>query len=195
MNRAELKLAAKSQIKGNIGILFLISLVISLICALVAATGIGAILNVLVLTPAFSLATTCIYLNLAKGVVPQFKDAFGKFNEFWGAFKVIFLQGLFVSLWSLLFVIPGIVKSFSYAMALYIYAENPGMGACECITRSRAMMKGHKMELFVLGLSFFGWILLSMITFGIALIWVAPYMQATMVNFYNKIKTPVEVVG
>ena len=73
-------------------------------------------------------------------------------------------------------------------MADYILAENPGMAALEAIDRSKAMMDGHKADLFVLMLSFIGWTLLGAITFGIAYIWIVPYMSATYVNFYNTIK-------
>jgi uncharacterized membrane protein len=117
---------------------------------------------------------------------------FEGFKYFWPAFKVYFLVGLYTMLWSMLFVIPGIVKTYSYSQAAYIIAENPEMGANEAITRSREMMNGHKMELFVLQLSFIGWMLLGCITFGLAFIYVSPYMQATYVNFYHKVSsTPV----
>lgn len=89
---------------------------------------------------------------------------------------------------TVMLLIPGIVKSFSYSMSMYILAENKGMSAREAITRSKEMMNGHKLDLFVLYLSFFGWWLLCGITFGIAYIWVGPYMNAAVANFYNSIK-------
>ena len=194
MNRAELKYMAKQQIKGKIGTLFLVALVVSLITgALNLIPTVGSIASALI-GPAFTLATVAIYLKLANGESIAVGDVFSKFDQFWPAFKVNFLVNLFTALWSLLFVIPGIIKGFSYAMANFILAENPGIGAREAINRSKAMMDGHKMELFVLNLSFIGWYLLCGITFGIAAIWVVPYMSATMVNFYNSIKPAVEVV-
>lgn len=122
------------------------------------------------------------------GKKPAAADAFSGFDDFWSAFKVTFLVGLFTFLWSLLFIIPGIVKSLSYSMSLYILAENKGKGALECINESKNMTDGHKGELFVLALSFIGWILLGYITFGIALIWVIPYMNATQANAYESLK-------
>ena len=188
MNRAELKAAAKAQIKGHIGILFLISLVVALIGSLLnAIPAIGSIASMLI-TPALSLSVVRIYLNLTKGVSPKVADSFGAVGDFWCAFKVNFFVGLFTSLWSLLLYIPGIIKALSYSMALYILAENPDMPALEAIDRSKKMMDGHKMDLFVLYLSFIGWGLLCGITFGIAAIWVIPYMQATMTNAYNYLK-------
>lgn len=189
MNRAELKAAAKTQIRGKIGILFLISFIISLISSGVNVIPVaGSAVCVFVVTPAFALSTIYIYMNVVKGEHPSVGDAFSGFNDFWSSFKVSFLTGLFTMLWSLLLFIPGIIKGLSYSMAMYILAENPGKPALECIEESKQMTKGHKMELFVLELSFLGWALLGVITFGIALIWVIPYMQATYVNAYHKLK-------
>lgn len=192
MNRAELKAAAKSQIKGKIGILFVITLIVGLISSAASAVlslipG-GSLVVSIIITPAFALSIVRVYLNLMKGATPKAGDAFCGFDDFWAAFKVNFLVGLFTFLWSLLFVIPGIVKSYSYSMSTYILAENKGKPALECINESKAMTEGHKMDLFVLGLSFIGWELLCAITFGIAGIWVLPYMQATYANAYNSLK-------
>ncbi len=194
MNRAELKAAAKSQIKGKIGILFVITLIIGAISALagylLSLIPFGGLVAAIIITPAFTLSMVRVYLNLTKGVEPKAGDAFNGFDDFWSAFKVTFLVGLYTFLWSLLFVIPGIIKGISYSMSLYILAENKGKSASECIKESMAMTEGHKMELFVLSLSFIGWALLCSITFGIAYIWVLPYMQATFANAYNSLKRP-----
>ena len=99
------------------------------------------------------------------------------------------LVAVFTLLWSLLLYIPGIIKAISYSMSFYILAENPEMSAREALNESKKIMHGHKMDYFVLALSFIPWILLVMITFGIAAIWVAPYMQLTITNFYHSIKT------
>lgn len=192
MNRAELKAAAKNQIQGKIGILFLITLIIALISgvagAILSAIPGGSLVVSIIITPAFSLSLIRVYLNVAKGYTPKAGDAFCGFDDFWSAFKVTFLVGLFTFLWSLLFVIPGIIKSFSYSMSTYILAENKGKSALECINESKAMTDGHKMDLFVLGLSFIGWGFLCVITLGIASIWVIPYMNATYINAYNSLK-------
>lgn len=189
MNRAQLKSAAKQQIKGKIGILFVITIIISLITG--AAGGIlsllpfGSIVTTIIITPAFSLSIVRVYLTVISGVTPKAADAFSGFNDFWSAFKVSFLVGLFTFLWSLLLVVPGIIKGFSYSMSTYILAEDKGKPALECINESKAMTQGHKMELFILGLSFIGWGLLCVVTLGIASIWVEPYMQATYANAYD----------
>ena len=129
-----------------------------------------------------------------KGQQPEAKDAFCGFDDFFSAFKVNLLTGIFTFLWSLLFVIPGIIKSISYSMAMYVLAENKGKNAMECINESKAMTEGHKMDLFLLGLSFMGWILLTIVTCGIAYIWVGPYMSTTFANAYRSLKPAAPVV-
>ena len=187
--RAELKEMAKQQIKGNIGMLFVITLIIGAISGAAGAIPPLALAVSIIVTPAFSISIIRVYQELARsGKKPEAKDAFAGFDDFWCAFTAMFIAGLFTFLWSLLFIIRGIIKSFSFSQTMMIVAENKGIGARDAINRSKAMMDGRKMDYFVLGLSFIGWGLLCCITLGIAYIWVGPYMQATMVNFYNDIK-------
>lgn len=194
MDRVQLKAAAKQQIKGKIGILFVITLIVAVVSGLASLVlsfipVVGSVAAAVIVTPAFALSLVRVYLNVIAGGQPAAGDAFSGFDDFWSAFKVNFLVGLFTFLWSLLFVIPGIVKSFSYSMSMYILAENKGKPALECIAESKAMTNGYKWELFVLGLSFIGWILLGAITFGIAFIWIMPYMQATYAAAYGYLKS------
>ena len=119
---------------------------------------------------------------------PQVKNLFIGFNNYWKCFLINLLQGVYILLWTLLFIIPGIIKGYSYSMAFYILAENPDMTANEAITESREIMNGHKWELFVLGLSFILWAFAIVFTLGIAAIYVEPYMQLTITNFYHNIK-------
>lgn len=189
MNRAELKANAKQQIKGNIGILFAIALLaIAIIFAVNLIPIVGTLALALVISPALSLALITIYLNLTKGIKPQIADLFNQFNNFWSAFKATFFVGLFTMLWSLLLYIPGIIKALSYSMTMYILAEDPTKPALQAIRESKEMMHGHKADLFVLYLSFFGWFLLGYLTLGLLYIWLVPYMETTLANFYNSIK-------
>lgn len=98
----------------------------------------------------------------------------------------MFLRSLFIGLWSLLFVIPGIIKHYEYLMIPYILAENPGMDRQEAFAISKRMMMGQKWNVFVLDLSFIGWRILEGITLGIVgLFYVEPYYQATMAELYT----------
>lgn len=99
------------------------------------------------------------------------------------------LRAIFIFLWSLLLVIPGIIKSFSYSMTFYILADNPDLRPQEAIQRSRDMMRGHKWRLFELYLSFIGWYILALLTFGIGMFFLEPYIQQSVANFYEDLKT------
>lgn len=105
------------------------------------------------------------------------------------AVPVMGLICLYVMLWTILLIIPGIIKGYSYAMASYISIDNEELSAEECVQRSIEMMKGHKMQLFLLDLSFFGWALLSILTLGIGLLWLAPYQETAHIKFYEDLKS------
>ena len=100
----------------------------------------------------------------------------------------MFLMDLKVMLWTLLLVIPGIIMTFAYAMTPYILEEHPEIGAWDASTRSREMMKGHKFDLFWLYLSFIGWAILGILTFGIGYLWLSPYVSCSEIGFYNDLK-------
>lgn len=103
--------------------------------------------------------------------------------------KIMFLADLFLILWFCLFIIPGIVKSYSYRMVPYIVADQPELSGREAINRSREMMNGNKWRAFVLDLSFILWGLLSLITLGIVgVFYVNPYYQATNAELYHTLK-------
>lgn len=98
------------------------------------------------------------------------------------------LMTVLVFLWTLLLIVPGIIKSLAYSMAPYILKEDPEIGYMDALRKSEAMMQCHKMELFVLYLSFIGWILLGCITFGIGMLWVSPYIYGTVGLYYEDLK-------
>ena len=105
--------------------------------------------------------------------------------------KTMLCRDIFIFLWSLLFLVPGIIKAYEYRMIPYILAENPGMDRKEAFKISKEMMTGQKLDFFVLELSFYGWILLSFFTCNLLnVFFIAPYMQASFaeVYYYNKVK-------
>jgi uncharacterized membrane protein len=126
-------------------------------------------------------------LNLINNTNPQFKDLFSRFDIFWKAFGLQLLVVIYTFLWSLLFIIPGIIAAISYAMAPYILEENPSMGINEAITRSKDMMYGNKWRFFCLSFSFIGWSILCVFTLGIGYLWLGPYMNAAFAAFYNDV--------
>ena len=119
----------------------------------------------------------------------QFSDLFSQFERFGTGFAQKFLRTLFTVLWSLLFIIPGIVKGLSYAMTPFILEEHPEMTASEAIKASMRLMDGHKMDLFILGLTFIGWQILACLTMGIGFLFLNPYMNAAYAAFYRSIST------
>lgn len=125
--------------------------------------------------------------------ITSVKELFSQFDRFGQAFLQKFLRGLYTFLWTLLFIIPGIIKSFSYAMTPFIMAENPNMTAKEAITASKQLMEGHKWELFCLGFSFIGWYLLAALTLGIGTFFLNPYVEAAYAAFYRDKISPKNV--
>ena len=117
----------------------------------------------------------------------QLNDLFSKFDYFGVGFCQNFLRGLYVFLWSLLFVIPGIVAQYRYAMTPFIMAEHPELTASEAIRASKKMMDGNKWALFCLDFSFFGWALLSALTLNIGNLWLNPYRNAAYAAFYRRV--------
>lgn len=118
---------------------------------------------------------------------PQFKDLLSGFKKFIRVFLLMLLQMVYVFLWTLLLIIPGIIKTFSYSMALYIAIDNPELSVNQCISRSKKIMSGYKWNYFCLAFSYLGWILLSILTLGILLLWVMPKMQQANYLFYLKV--------
>lgn len=126
-------------------------------------------------------------LDLVDRGQPGFETLFGYFS-YWKTTAIArLLQSVYVLLWSLLFVIPGIIATYSYAMTEFILAEHPELTASEAIARSKEMMSGNRWRLFCLHFSFIGWDILSSLTLGIGNLWLRPYKQAANAAFYREI--------
>ena len=184
INRAELKSLAKEQIKGNVWTFFGLSFVLEIILSASSFVVIGSLL----LAVSLELGLTLFMIEVVRTKKGNFNTGFAGIKQFGSSFAATLLMSIFICLWSCLFVIPGIIACFRYSLTYYILADNPEMSGSAAIKKSKEMMIGHKWELFVLLFSFFWWYLLCFITFGIAVIYVNPYINATMVNFYEKLK-------
>lgn len=146
------------------------------------------VLNIFVLHP---LEVGCKrYMTLAREVKPEFSEMVFAFRNCYGnVVKTMFLRSLYTFLWSLLFVIPGIVKAYEYRMVPFLMAEYPDMASDEAFRISREMMTGNKWEAFVLDLSFIGWNILAMLTFGLTgVFYSAPYQMLTDAALYLTLK-------
>ncbi len=177
--RSQLKTEARAILREKYTAAMLPCLVYAVISAILSATGLGSLL-----TLPLSVGLSLVYLQLYRRYIPtpslelMFTSVLQE--QFLTKLLGMLLVGLYSLLWSFLFVIPGIVKGYSYAATSYLLAEYPRLGANDAITLSRRVMDGHKMDLFVLQLSFIGWSLLGLLTFGILnLFYVSPYIHLT----------------
>ena len=152
--------------------------------AVSAIPGVGTIASILLAGP-MMFGFILYFLKVSRNENPTIENLFDGFKDFSGNFCLSFMMSLFIFLWSLLFVIPGIIKSYSYSMAFYIKNDHPEYNWRQCLDESRRIMDGHKFELFCLHLSFIGWEILCVFTLGIGFLWLAPYMQAATTNFYE----------
>ncbi len=127
-------------------------------------------------------------LDLVDGQkAPSIGTLFGFFKNWKTVVAAMFLQNLYVFLWTLLFIIPGIIVGYSYAMTGYILAQHPELTANEALKQSKQMMSGNRFRLFCLQLSFIGWDILCAFTLGVGYLWLTPYKQAATAAFYREV--------
>lgn len=194
-----MRAAAKSALSGhwvNAVLCTLVLLLISVVAGAVMGGGqsaglysLGLALTLLVTLP-LGFGYNVAFLQHMQGMpdddlVTRPFQAFKQYGRYLGT---ALLMTVFVFLWSLLFIIPGIVKGYAYAMTPYIMHEHPELSPNECIDRSKAMMKGYKWKLFLLDLSFIGWLLLCILTLGILTLWIQPWMECSRIRFYEELK-------
>ena len=134
-------------------------------------------------------------LALARKQETSIENIFDGFQDFVRALVAYLLVVVFVVLWSLLLIIPGIIAALGYSQTFFILAEDKSIGAHDALKKSKAMMMGNKKKLFFLGFRFLGWALLCVLTLGIGLLWLIPYIQVTLAKFYEDVsKKPAEAV-
>ena len=188
MNRAELKSRAKSQLGGIFEPNWLYAVLFVFIGSVITgAASIVPVLGSLIVLGPISYAIGKMYIKLSRtGEKPDLNGLFDGFKDDFGeTFLIGLLTTIFVALWSMLFVIPGIVKTYAYSFAYYVKADHPEYDWNQCINESKRLTQGHKGELFILDLSFIGWVIVGSLCLGIGALWVDPYMGLTKVNFYN----------
>ena len=160
-------------------------LVGSYIYIMIAALAMGAIY--LVLGSVINVGYAKFNLNLVDKLEGTFENLFAYFSYWKNMVVARLLRGIYTLLWSLLFVIPGIIASYSYAMTEYILAEHPEISAGEAINLSKQMMDGNRWRLFCLEISFIGWDILCAFTLGIGHLWLTPYRKAARAAFYREV--------
>ncbi len=193
MEAYEIRAEARTQLEGHWTELIPVWIIYLLIFAGIGFVfgSDGGFLNMaanLVLGGPFLMGITGIFLKLYRREPFELGNLFDGFKDFSRTLSAYLLISLYVFLWLLLLIVPGIIAALGYSMTFFIMADNPNLPASEALRQSKAMMQGHKTELFLLGLSFIGWILLAILTMGIGLLWLNSYVYASYTIFYHRIK-------
>lgn len=185
---SELRAEARRALQGKWPMAAVAALIYSVIAGgLSAIPFIGGLCSLFVGLPvAYGIAI--VMFGVFKGKDVDFGVLFEGFQDYSRIFVTKLLQGLYTALWSLLLFVPGVIKHYSYAMTDYILKEEPEMKNNAAIEKSMAMMENNKMKLFLLDLSFIGWALLCILTFGIGFLFLQPYMQVSHAAFYEDLK-------
>lgn len=204
MNKIEIKEKAKELVKENFKdfwkgylIVLLITFLCSFVIELLFDRG-SMIYNCLTLVASFFTSTLTVgfYLYILKMVRKEEyekEDLFKYVKDVLPIVAISILTMVFVLLWSILLIIPGVIAAIGYSMVLYIYADNPELTPMEYLEQSKKMMQGYRWDYFVFVLSFIGWILLCGLTLGIALIWVVPYVSFAETIYYDELKKVKEI--
>lgn len=211
MSITEIKKQALKALKGQWGLAAALTLIVFIINAFVPtmfevmlsggwsnwfmadvlppeAELVGALVSLLLMP--LTVATLWFFLSLVRFEGPQLFDVFTVFADGKKFAKIIgtsVLMGIFIFLWSLLLLIPGIIKSISYSQTYFLMKDHPEYSMLEAITESKKRMKGYKGKYFLLNLSFIGWGILCLLTLGIGFLWLTPYIQTATATFYNEL--------
>lgn len=188
--------AGWAQLNGNWGkaavVTFVYIALSAVISTLESSLWNGSLFTYLFIIPVAYSYNVLFLDNLRTGKELEVKSIFDGFNDYTRVLGTYLLVYIYTILWTLLLIIPGIIKSLSYSMVPFVLKDNPELSFNAAIERSMAMMEGHKWEYFCLILTFIGWILLVIITAGIASLWVTPYVNATFANYYEAVKAEYE---
>lgn len=179
---------ARQQLAGNWGKFALLYLIIGIATIGISAVPILGFAAEIALSGPTSLGIAFCMIKLFQDKTVLLEDGLEGFRSFFPAFLLYLMITLITLIWSFLFIIPGIVAAYSYSMSYYILLDNPGTSPSDVIRRSKEMMNGHRMDLFILHLTFIGWGLLTILTLGIGTLWLAPYVAASNTAFYLDLK-------
>ena len=180
---------ARETLAGNWGLAIGVCFLYVLITLVVGSPKrIGSLLSFLISGP-MMIGLATFSLAYARKQEATLAQLFVGFKEFARALLAYFLMVLFIILWSLLLIVPGIIAALSYSQTFFILAEDKTIKAADALKKSKAMMNGNKKKLFYLSLRFLGWGILCIFTFGIGFLWLVPYVQITMAKFYDDLKS------
>lgn len=199
MNRSEIKEKAKGMIKGNLWyiwkmylVVFAVAFVIGLVEGLFAEVPVISFLVALasmVVSAALSVGAIYYIVKFVRNEKIEINDFFEFAKKHWViSLLATLLSGLFILGGTILLVIPGIIVSIGLSFVSYVVVDNPELSAMEVIKKSWNLTNGHKVDVFVFGLSFIGWAILGSLTLGLLYIWLIPYMLVATALFYEELK-------
>lgn len=184
----ELMARARQSLKGRWGLAVGGNVIYMILSMMIGAIPkVGWIGNLIIGGPLI-VGWAAFFLSLSRKEEARLSQLFDGFNQFVHAFLAYLLMTIFIILWTLLLIIPGIVACLSYSQTFFLLVENPKMEGLEALRQSKALMKGNRLKLFYLFWRFFGWCLLGLLTLGIGFLWIMPYMQTTLAGFYDDLK-------
>jgi uncharacterized membrane protein len=166
---------------------WMISALIFLVYTVIMGAASSIVIGTILLLP-LSYSIKVIFLDLNRGQELNASDLFGGFKDYGRILLTMLLTDIYIFLWSLLFVIPGIIKYYSYSMVPYVLRDYPDLSFDEAIEQSMHMMSGFKSKLFMLDLSFIGWAILCVFTLGIGFFWLIPYVYTNHALFYEDLQ-------
>lgn len=186
---SKLRAISRTTLSGNWMMAALATLVYLLIAGGVSSIPVAGSVLAIIITYPLAYGFAILFLDLFREGKPidigKLFDGFKDFGRVWGT---LILVAIYTILWTCLLIIPGIVKSYSYALTPFILKDEPELKYNAAIEKSMRMMDGYKMKLFLLDLSFIGWMILSVLTLGIGLLFLQPYMNTARAAFYEDLK-------
>jgi uncharacterized membrane protein len=188
LENVSLRANARAQLKGNWGTPILIFFLIGLLITITSNIPVIGPIVALFITGSLMVGQFMFSLKFKRGEKPGVALLFEGFKYYGATLGLYLWYLLWVCLWSCLLIIPGFIKSISYMMCFYVMADNPRVGIKNALNISKKMTKGYKGKIFMLLLSFTGWLLLSILTLGIGLLWLIPYVLVSLSNLYDELK-------
>ncbi len=187
INHREIMDAAKASLEGVWNNAALVIFVYVLIIAAVSSLPFASSLASLIISGPFGLGIAIFSLKLSNNETTNISDIFEGFKNFVPALLTYLIMVAVVTIGLVLFIVPGIILAFGLSQAMFILSEEPEMPAADVLRKSWEMMKGYKMDYFILSIRFLPWAILCIFTLGIGFLWLLPYIYTTFANFYKKI--------
>lgn len=192
---SELRAQAWSALSGKWGMAVVATLVYFVISGVLSCIPFISYIAVLLVSLPLAYGFTIMLLNVVRGSDVQLDTMGEGFKDYGRILGTMLLSSVYQFLWMLLLIVPGIIKGYSYALTPYLLKDHPELKFNAAIEESMRLMSGNKMRLFLLDLSFIGWFLLGLITFGIAMLWVNPYWSTARAAFYEDLMSDLRNAG